>query len=166
MYANFIDSEINFMLRNVGVCNVQMFHDSDSGYRNTTRVVTESTSWQLDMEPCQQRTTLTPEAANSSTLPVTRQQEAYSTWTLWISGNFWAQFSTSGSVTDDRKWTEDVYRWKLKLSLKRMKRAENWSCLWTKFEFRTPVSMNTVVLWYVTECSLVQGFNCNIQVFE
>jgi hypothetical protein len=109
------------MPRNVDVSNVQIFLDADSGYRKMTTVATQSTLWQLDTEPCQQWTTLTPEAANTSSFPVIWQQENYSTWTLWISGNFWVQFSSSGSVIDDRKWTEYVYRWKLKLSLQRMK---------------------------------------------
>ena len=76
------------MPRNVDVSNVQIFVNSDSGGRKRTRVVTQSTSWQLDMEPCQQRTTLTPRPANTSSLPVVRKQEDYSTWTLSISGNF------------------------------------------------------------------------------
>jgi hypothetical protein len=112
------------MPRNFDVSNVQIFLDADSGYRKMTTVATQNTSWQLDMEPIQQWTTLTPEAANTSSFPVIRQQEKYSTGTLWISGNFWVQFSSSGSVIDDRKWTEYVYRWKLKLSRKEWKRRE------------------------------------------
>jgi len=116
------------MPRNFVVSNVKIFLDSDSGYRNTTRVATQSTSWQLVMEPCQQWTTLTPETANTSSLPVIRQQEECLTWMPWISGNFWVQLSSnSGSVTDDQKWTEVVSQWNLKLLLHKMKeeRTEN-----------------------------------------
>jgi len=71
------------MPRNIDVSNVQIFLDADSGYRKMTRVAIQSTSWQLDTEPCQQWTTLTQEAANTSSLPVIRQQQKYSIWTLW-----------------------------------------------------------------------------------
>jgi hypothetical protein len=132
------------MPRNVDVSKVQIFFFSDCGYRNTTRVATQSTSWQLDTELWQQWTTLTPETANTSSLPVIRQQEEYSTWTLWISGNFWFQLSTSRSG----KWIEDVYPWNFKLSLQRMKEERNEDV------YRQNLNSSLRWLWILLYCGM------------